>query len=169
MAIRRPAIPSPESAASMKQWCKHTTDNVSVLANPPLLEVTLLAANMLPVVQNVVTTVEWVAPTTNIGTGLAWTGAYPSRITCTESGQYNIAAQWDWDTAAGGYRQIRVIKNNASIILGSVIPGGAFAFNTCFRRVSLAVGDYIELQVFQSSAGALTTAGTGHFFQIGRA
>jgi hypothetical protein len=80
-----------------------------------------------------------------------------SRLTCKTAGKYSICAQVVFDTNNTGYRQMYVKLNGTTIIAidQENTPSTAPAILNCSTLHSLAVNNYIEVFVYQSSGGAL--------------
>jgi hypothetical protein len=76
------------------------------------------------------------------------------------AGAYMLSGGGKFATNATGFRSGQFAKNG-SVILGSEGPGLAAADTSTFDArtvvVSLAVGDYVEMQIRQSSGGSLNT------------
>jgi len=83
----------------------------------------------------------------------------PSRIVVSRAGLYQVTAQVSWDTDTVGIRRIMISKNGtviAQVTENSWVVGGT---ETNKQQVALqdqmSKDDYIELQVYHSSAGSL--------------
>lgn len=80
------------------------------------------------------------------------------------AGYYHIAATVSFAPNATGARFARVRKNGGTVVLrgaSALSTGGALTTEVGLNgTVYLAVGDYVELQVYQSSGGTLNTANT---------
>lgn len=77
-----------------------------------------------------------------------------------QAGTYLIIASAAWAANATGFRRIDVNKNDATGIVSDSMAAPAIANNaydeqTCSAIVALAVGDYINMAVRQSSGGNL--------------
>lgn len=91
-----------------------------------------------------------------------------SRLTCRYAGVYLITGYGSMQTsAAGTQRSIRVFYNNTTVIgLGADETPSATSQQMNVTTVyKLAVNDFVELQVFQNSGGALTFS-TGGFMMV---
>jgi hypothetical protein len=86
------------------------------------------------------------------------TSTNTGRLTCKTAGTYTIAGQVSFDFSAVGARQAR-IKLNGATIIGAASMGSSDASDYvrfCVTTVyQLAVNDYVELEVYQSSGGNL--------------
>lgn len=85
-----------------------------------------------------------------------------SRYTGQVAGWYEITGTAAWPNNSVGARGVRIIKNGTTIPIGAATFGPAtngdvHASTTPAYQVFLAVGDYVEIQGFQSSGGALST------------
>ncbi len=84
-----------------------------------------------------------------------------SRITIpdNEDGRYLISASLSLTANATGDRRIRIQKNGATTERRVVIANagiGSFVTATIFDELDLVAGDFIEVESFQNSGGALT-------------
>jgi hypothetical protein len=81
-----------------------------------------------------------------------------SRLTCRYAGVYDIKAQIEWAASATGQRTV-AIKLNGATQIGlanqDATAGGGTTSQICQVLYSLAVNDYVEVLVTQSSGGAL--------------
>jgi hypothetical protein len=84
-----------------------------------------------------------------------------SRLTAPVSGIYAVTAQFTWGGSAGtGSRFAGLMKNGSTLIARSQeLPGDDDENIT--TQVSLAVGDYVEVVVVQTSGASLTVAANG--------
>jgi hypothetical protein len=80
-----------------------------------------------------------------------------SRLTCRYAGVYLIQASVEWATNVTGERIVELFLNNTTVIardrraagaVGSIVQG-------CYKQRLLAVNDFVEVRVFQTSGGAL--------------
>jgi len=112
----------------------------------------------------------------NTGTKITWdtedydtdafhsTSSNTSRITVPsgKAGKYRITATGSFANSATGQRYLAFYKNGTMILVFSRL-GGFSSFDTAACGtidVNLSVGDYIELEAFQNSGGALDFGGT---------
>ena len=88
-----------------------------------------------------------------------------SRLMCRYAGIYAIKAQIQWAPNATGERLLDILLNNATVIARSRWEvGQALVLDqivTC--DYALVVGDYIEVQVYQSSGGALAVGAAANW------
>lgn len=89
-----------------------------------------------------------------------WSAGTPTRITSVANGVYAISAQIVWDANAVGERRITIRKNggaasNSSNWMAVTVAGVVTAQNLATFQFGLNVGEYVELEVGQSSGGAL--------------
>jgi hypothetical protein len=81
------------------------------------------------------------------------------------AGKYQITAHIAWGAGSVGVRQLQLRLNGTTIIADNTIsPPGAFAFSVppVTTMYTLAVGDYVEIVVTQSSGGALDVISSGN-------
>lgn len=89
-----------------------------------------------------------------------------SRYTAQVAGWYSLRCGGGWATgSAGGGRGSGIYKNGAFYTAGAAVAGSTnvIASTPVSKDVFLAVGDYVELFVWQNSGGALNTAGSGQY------
>lgn len=90
-----------------------------------------------------------------------------SRLTIQTAGKYIIVGQVRFAAAAGGRRQIRIFLNGATII--SSVEPNVVADGTANPKLiattiyDLAVGEYVELEAFQDSGGAINVLTSANF------
>lgn len=86
------------------------------------------------------------------------TSSNTSRLTCRTAGNYVITANIAYDINATGYRVTRLLLNGTTEIARDVRPAlSASDYTVSFTTTiyDLAVSDYVEVQVYQTSGGAL--------------
>ena len=89
-----------------------------------------------------------------------------SRLTAPVTGIYAVTAQFTWGGSAGaGSRFAGVMKNGSTLIARSQELAGDDDENIT-TQVLLAAGDYVEVQVLQTSGGNLPVAANGLAQQI---
>jgi hypothetical protein len=89
-----------------------------------------------------------------------------SRLTAPVTGIYAVTAQFTWGGSAGaGSRFAGVMKNGSTLIARSQELAGDDDENIT-TQVLLAAGDYVEVQVLQTSGGNLPVAANGFAQQI---
>jgi hypothetical protein len=89
-----------------------------------------------------------------------------SRLTCKTAGKYQITANVDWVGNATGYRQIYLRLNGATIIASAIDPQLGAGINThqsVTTLYDLAVNDYVEAVVIQTSGGSLNVNSTANY------
>jgi hypothetical protein len=91
----------------------------------------------------------------------------PSRITVTTAGYYSVYGQIILDNNTNGVRQAWIAKNgsNYTMLNYNGVAGTSYAPSTLSGSdiIYLAASDYIEIQLSQSSGGALNALGDGSF------
>ena len=89
-----------------------------------------------------------------------------SRLTCQSAGIYEIFAHAGFDANATGQRQATFLLNG-TLYIGLVQEApisGSFTFMVeISTQYQLAVSDYVELQLYQSSGGALNNVVAGNY------
>lgn len=112
----------------------------------------------LSVANSTDTTVTWQDAT---GNGLGWwsAGTNPTRVTVRAAGRYVASCFSRWAGNGTGYRTAE-IRLNGSTIIGrgaqiSAAAGAPTQFSVVSPPLDLAIGDYVELIVWQNSGGAL--------------
>jgi hypothetical protein len=80
-----------------------------------------------------------------------------TRLTCKTAGYYSITAGGAWETNGTGSRSIGILLNGATPLAydNRLAPADINARFTVTTVYPLAVNDYVEVAVFQSSGGAL--------------
>jgi len=101
------------------------------------------------------------------------TGSNTSRLTCVTAGTYLISGNVSFALNTAGFRLARILLNNTTVI-GSVTVQ-AVQTDVTIVNVStvypLVAGDYVELQVYQTSGGALNALASANYspeFMIAR-
>lgn len=84
-----------------------------------------------------------------------------SRYTAQVPGWYEACGTVAWPTNGTGARGCRLAKNGSAVLgatsfTGTTV-GDVYAVTTPAFQVQMGVGDYLEVQGFQSSGGALST------------
>lgn len=94
---------------------------------------------------------------------LSWSASNPTRLTAPTSGRYMAIGSASFANDTSGYRGIRIQKSGSTVIsadssspppLGSTIE--TFLNVTC-NALTMTTSDYLELQVLQTTVGALST------------
>lgn len=84
----------------------------------------------------------------------------PERITFKSVGLYLVHARAAWDNASStGFRSVRLIDNDGNTWPGPAITAGGSNFAVpgfSFLHVADAIGDWIRMEVWQSSGANLT-------------
>jgi len=81
-----------------------------------------------------------------------------SRLTATIPGKYRISANISFEENAAGFRLAAIRYNGVQLAAQQTIPsiGGAiYTSLSLTTTLDMAVGDYVEVRVYQSSGGAL--------------
>ncbi len=84
----------------------------------------------------------------------------PTKLTCKQTGTYEVNAFLDWGTNATGVRTIWIRKNGSTHVAGSSeTPNANGCPQSASGLINLAVGDYLEVTGFQNSGGNITPTG----------
>lgn len=90
-----------------------------------------------------------------------------SRLTCRTAGVYLITVSVEWAASAGGtIRLISLLLNGTTNLGFNGLPalGAGTTVNHAVTAIyQLAVNDYVEVQVFQDSGGALNVSASGNY------
>lgn len=78
-----------------------------------------------------------------------------SRIVVPYTGLYRVTASVTWASNSTNQRQANLLVNGASASAGEVKAASTISSATVTAELSLTANDYVELQVFQNSGGAL--------------
>lgn len=81
----------------------------------------------------------------------------PSRLTCKVAGKYLVLFSCGWGVSSAGLRWVSIRKNGTINLVDDNKPGNAsYSVNNHIYTVTeLAVGNYLEAEVHQSSGGSL--------------
>ncbi|HXI15477.1 MAG TPA: hypothetical protein VNM48_03825 [Chloroflexota bacterium] len=87
-----------------------------------------------------------------------------SRLTCKTAGKYSIIGHVEWSANATGVRQLRLVLNGVTslVIVAVTTPVGA-GYQGIATIADLVVNDYVELQAYQDSGGALTVSNAAQY------
>src|SRR5262245_8790974 len=87
-----------------------------------------------------------------------------SRLTCKTAGKYLIIANVGFASNATGYRSVAIRLNGSTYIASTQVTAinGATTRLAPSTLYALAVNDYVEAIVFQTSGGALNTEQSGN-------
>lgn len=91
------------------------------------------------------------------------TSSNTSRLTCKVAGKYIVTGCAGFDTNTTGMRAVRLLVNGGtSYNQQRQAPIASFeTYASVSDIIDMAVNDYVELQGFQSSGGALNVMGAG--------
>jgi hypothetical protein len=96
-------------------------------------------------------------------TAFSWDTSDPTRLTCTVAGLYDIGANVQWAANATGNRRILIRANGttaiADVIANAVTTAATPTHQNIGTHYELAVGDYVEVLVQQTSGGPLNING----------
>ena len=88
-----------------------------------------------------------------------------SRLTCNKAGIYLISANVQWASGAGSIRILTIVLNGTTLIAAAsnFVSGAAVVTQSVSTVYSLSATDYIEVQGYQDSGGALNVLATGNY------
>jgi hypothetical protein len=126
------------------------------------------AAGPQSIATNSITTVAWGAELYDLPGNNQHDNNAPnySRLTCVEAGLYLIILGLDWGINAVGQRNGYILLNGMTVIGSDERLAIGTATGSVVRSYPLAVGDYLEAQVYQSSGAALNFVGGVGFSMI---
>lgn len=130
---------------------------VDIIAQPPSVGAKVIRNGTHSIPNNTDSKVQWTGALWD--TDSMWDIANPYRITAKTPGKYLIVSKLRWSASQAGTRQMSIVINNLAKVPGSV--NDSATGNTvgqdqmAFAVVDLAVGDYIEVWVWQNSGGGV--------------
>lgn len=89
-----------------------------------------------------------------------------SRLTCKTAGVYVISGSVSFASNTTGIRRVLILVNNTTYIADQVftpIAGGNETTVSISTQYALAVNDYVELQVYQTSTGSLNVNSNANY------
>lgn len=86
-----------------------------------------------------------------------------SRLTCRVAGLYDIKVHTEWELHATGRRYVFLKLNGATYIGGYDLSTGNVQDIPVSTEDRLAVGDYVEVEVFQTSGGNLNIVSAAQY------
>jgi hypothetical protein len=163
LAVPTPAQVSPGNFMTAALWNANVFNGLTYLLNPPQCHAWQSAAQSLA--NNTWTSLSLNNTTTDPYAGHSDT-TNNSRYTAQVAGWYEISGVAAFGANATGFRAAKCTVNGVAINASNGYTGNNGAtFNTATvtptRIVFLNVGDYVEVQGFQNSGGALSTACLG--------
>ena len=90
-------------------------------------------------------------------------GVNPSRLTCQTAGTYNITAHIAWPHSLTNNRGVRIRLNGTTIIAGQCINSSGNAEISNDTIYKLAVSNYVEMLVYQSTGVPMNTGVAGNY------
>lgn len=163
LAVPTPAQVVPGNLMTAALWNATVYNGITYLLNPPQCHAWQSSAQS-------VTSGAWTSISLNNTTTDPYAGhsdtTNNSRYTAQVSGWYEISGVVAFIANAAGYRAAKCVVNGAVINASTGYSWnntGSWnsAVTTPVRVVFLNVGDYVELQGFQNSGGALSTTTLG--------
>jgi hypothetical protein len=93
------------------------------------------------------------------------TSSNTSRLTCQVAGKYDVQGNVEFAANSTGTRMVRILLNGATQLAKQLLSNTAAdpTAVTVVTTADLAVGDYVELQAYQSSGGSLNVAATAQY------
>jgi hypothetical protein len=91
--------------------------------------------------------------------GTQFNPASPNVLTCRRAGTYTVTARVLWAPNATGHRELRLVWNGNNDLMDSrnaVTTSGHGTAQSTSRTYQLTAGQTIEVQVYQTSGGALS-------------
>jgi len=97
--------------------------------------------------------------------GMHSTAANTSRLTAIYAGLYDIKANVRWAANGTGTRRTSIIRNGTGAIARQEngAKTGAGMRQIASTQWQMSTGDYVEVEVYQDSGGALNILATSHF------
>lgn len=86
-----------------------------------------------------------------------------TRITIKTAGTYRLTGAVSWGATAAGHRAVSIVHNGAAVktVSGAAVPSGAIGTEQqVTHEATLAVGDWVELSVTQTSGSGLNAGGS---------
>lgn len=135
------------------------TEAVQFLTNPPLFVATQTVAQSLA--DSTWTSLTFTTEDVDTYDGHS-TSSNTSRYTAQRAGWYTVCGVYAAAANSTGFRAVRLTVNGTHVAgTGVYLPNNGAsngAYSTPTRDVFLAVNDYVEVQGWQNSGGALSTA-----------
>ncbi len=78
-----------------------------------------------------------------------------SRLTCKTAGKYLISGNISWDATASGDRELVIVLNSSPNIAAVRVNASSYCKQVVTTIYDLAVNDYVELYVMQTSGSPL--------------
>jgi hypothetical protein len=136
-----------------------------VLGYEQQTQATRLARSAFSVANATNTVLDWDSEVFDFG-GLHDLSTNPSRITIETAGKYLVGAYLQFVANATGVRVVSILLNGSTISGDQRVTAGAGVTTniTPVALLDLAVGDYVEVLVFQNSGVSLNV--TGNFYAV---
>jgi hypothetical protein len=150
------ALQSASKLLSAQQWITALKADVTII-DAGLVAAKVVRATDQSIPDSALTKVIWSGVEYDL-VGGSWNGANPTRLVVPDTGRYLVVANGRFAANATGARQLGVWKNNAAELQTMT----QFAVTTYFASlvhvcdvITLSAGDYLEVQMAQTSGGAL--------------
>lgn len=133
--------------------------NLAALRNANDAYVKLFLDSNPSIPNNTNTKVSWTDAAFNIG-GI-WSVGNPTRLVAPVTGKYRVYINLEWRSNSAALRNCSLLRNSPALQIDLQSQGAAGGKSnlSCQVDVLITATNYVELQVFQSSGGALTLHG----------
>ncbi|GAC1535129.1 MAG: hypothetical protein NVS3B1_29590 [Marmoricola sp.] len=131
-------------------------DAVNFLLNTPFAQVYQNSSQSIPNATYTAVTFD----TAEFNNDGAWTSGSNTRWTCQTGGTYRVSAQISFNTNATGIREAQYVVNGGAVVTfnASAVSGAATQVVVPVFSQHFNAGDYIQVNAYQNSGGALTLA-----------
>lgn len=159
MGYTAPTTRATDDLITAAIWNADLVNNVAFLANPPKCRVYNNAAISVPGNTNTILTFNAERYDTDT---IHSTSSNTSRLTCVTAGTYQIFGHVTFASAGTDRRFLQILLGGSTSLGAIDVPGGALSLsvNTTY---ALTAGQYVELQVYQNSGGALNVNSTAAY------
>lgn len=160
--MANPPVPVPRTFSvdevEVAAYLNAVRDALTFLLNPPM------AVLYQGVAQAAIATATYAAITFDTTTVDTYGGhsavTNPSRYTAQQPGWYEVCGTVSWPSNGTGARGARIAKNGSVLVTGAAAFIAAVVTDRCAvttpaYEIQLNTGDYVEVDGFQSSGGAL--------------
>lgn len=142
----------------------HVRDNLAVLAPAAVPSCRAYRSSIQEIANNTETAILFTAERWDTDT-IHDNSTNTNRLTCKTAGIYGIYTNILWESNGSGRRRIAIKLNGTTYIAWDnreIDATGDFGQNV-YTEYSLAVNDYVDVQVYQDSGGALDIQATGNY------
>jgi hypothetical protein len=161
MAYTAPTTQSDGNVIGASTWNTDLVDNIAFLADTPRCHAYRSSNLSISTATETILTLNAEEYDTD---AMHSTSVSTGRLVAATAGTYHCTAQVWFAAASGGYRSLRMYLNGVGVTLlteaTNDAPGASLAAPLAVSKdVVLAVGEYIECSVYQSSGGSLNVLG----------